>query len=74
MSVLGSDVNEIDYEQFCLLLNEKTNSMPTRFSSLFEKHQISGAIKFFDELSSGESDFIINFGDDEVPLKQEEIE
>ena len=63
MEILGDETNEIDYNQFCLLLNDNVSSESTRFTNFFNNKQMVGAVNFFKDLDSTETDFIDTFGD-----------
>lgn len=63
MAVLGEDSDEIDYTQFCLLLNDKAASDSNNFSVLLKNGQMRNAVDFFDQLKDYESDFTNAFED-----------
>jgi len=47
MQTLGEEPKEINFEQFCTLLNETRNSNPSRFSSFLGRRNMSEAVQFF---------------------------
>ena len=63
MEILGDETNEIDYNQFCLLLNDNVSSGPTQFTNFLNNRHITGAVNFFKDLDDTETDFIDTFGD-----------
>lgn len=58
---MGEDTKEIDYNQFCTLLNETRNSNPSRYSSFLIKRHMSGAVQFFNQLQEDEGEVMKNF-------------
>lgn len=65
MEILGEDTKELDYNQFCTLLNETRNSNPSRYSSFLNKRHLSGAVQFFKLLEEDEGEIMINMEEEE---------
>eukprot|EP00826_Nyctotherus_ovalis_P047345 TRINITY_DN5436_c0_g1_i6.p1 TRINITY_DN5436_c0_g1~~TRINITY_DN5436_c0_g1_i6.p1 ORF type:complete len:241 (+),score=63.86 TRINITY_DN5436_c0_g1_i6:95-817(+) len=68
MEVLGEGVTEIDYDQFCILLNDRLTGNPSRFSSFLAARKMTGALSFFKQLNEDDEDFIKSF-EDEAEIK-----
>ena len=66
MEVLGEGVTELDYKQFCLLLNERKTGNPSRFSSILASRQMTGALSFFQQLDEDDDEFIKSFEDESL--------
>jgi len=67
MEAIGEETKELDYSQFCLLLNENIGSNPSKFTNLLKERQMTGALRFFDELKETDNDLMKGFEDE--PLK-----
>jgi hypothetical protein len=65
MEILGEDTKELDYNQFCTLLNETRNSNPSRYSSFLNKRHLSGAVQFFKLLEEDEGEIMVNMEEEE---------
>ena len=66
MEILGEDTKELDYTQFCTLLNESRNANPSRYSSFLNNRHMSAAIQFFKQIEEDEGDLDINIEEDEA--------
>jgi hypothetical protein len=66
MQNLGEDTKEINFEQFCTLLNETRNVNPSRFSSFLGRRHMSEAVTFFKQLED-EGEVILDDMDDDEP-------
>ncbi len=64
MQVLGEDVKELNFEQFCTLLNETRSINPSRYSSFLGRRQMSGAMQFFDQLEDQDGEIVIDEEDE----------
>lgn len=64
MEAIGEETKELDYNQFCLLLNENIGSNPSKFTNLLKERQMTGAIRFFDELQEADNEFMKTFEDE----------
>jgi len=73
MEILGEDTKELDYNQFCTLLNETRNANISRYSSFLKKRQMSGAVQFFKQLEEDEGEVMINI-EEEAQNNEEEKE
>ena len=50
MQKIGDEVNDLTFEQFCILLNEEKTGNPSRFSTFLTKGNVTEAISFFRSL------------------------
>jgi len=50
MQTLGDDVNELTFNQFCVVLNEEKSTNPSRYSTLLKRGNVSEALSFFKSL------------------------
>jgi len=66
MKTIGEETEELDYDQFCLLLNENIESNPSKFTNLLKEGQMTGAIKFFDEMQEGDNELMKTFEDNSL--------
>lgn len=66
MQILGEEVKDVNFEQFCTLLNETRQVNPSRFSNFLEKRHMSGAIQFFNQLDEAEGNIVL----DDVETKE----
>jgi hypothetical protein len=64
MEGIGEETKELNYNQFCLLLNENIGSNPSKFTNLLKERQMTGAIRFFDELKETDGDLMKTFEDE----------
>ena len=65
MEILGEETKDIDYNQFCTLLNESRNVNPSRYSSFLNNRHMSGAVQFFNQLQEDDTEVMRNFEGDE---------
>ncbi len=71
MQNLGEDVKELNYDQFCTLLNETRSTNPSRYSSFLGRRQMSGAVQFFDQLEEQDGEIIIDEEDEKEKAERE---
>ena len=69
MQILGEDVKEINFEQFCTLLNETRTINPSRYSSFLGRRQMSGAVQFFEQLDEQDGEINIDEEDERDAVK-----
>jgi len=74
MEILGEETKDIDYNQFCTLLNESRNVNPSRYSSFLNNRHMSGAVQFFNQLQEDDTEVMKNFEGDEEPGEELEAE
>jgi len=72
MEILGEDAKELDYNQFCTLLNETRNATISRYSSFLKKRHMSGAVQFFKKLEEDEGEIPMNFEEEETQKEKKE--
>ena len=70
MQTLGEDTKEINFEQFCTLLNETRNSNPSRFSSFLGRRHMSEAVTFFKMLEDEGEAFMGEIDDKEEKVPE----
>lgn len=74
MEILGEDTKELDYNQFCTLLNETRNAAISRYSSFLKKRHMSGAVQFFKQLEEDEGEIAVNMGEEEQKAEESKEE
>eukprot|EP00831_Metopus_contortus_P042249 TRINITY_DN3339_c0_g1_i1.p1 TRINITY_DN3339_c0_g1~~TRINITY_DN3339_c0_g1_i1.p1 ORF type:complete len:100 (+),score=33.61 TRINITY_DN3339_c0_g1_i1:143-442(+) len=72
LEILGEETKELDYAQFCTLLNEHRNINPSRYSAFLNKRHMSGAIQFFNQLEE-EGEMAFDFEEEELKEGPTEI-
>jgi len=70
MQILGEDVKELNFEQFCTLLNETRSINPSRYSSFLGRRQMSGAMQFFEQLEGMDGEILIDEEDEQFNVKE----
>ena len=66
MQNIGEDTKDINFDQFCTLLNETRNVNPSRFSSFLGRRHMSEAVTFFKQLED-EGEVILDEMDEDDP-------
>ena len=73
MQNLGEDTKEINFEQFCTLLNETRNVNPSRFSSFLGRRHMSEAVTFFKQLEDEGEVILDDIDEEELQQASKEV-